>query len=297
MISIFLFTLISLYVVVAEEIIEEQKCPPDIKLLKNYSRNAFFNDLKQHFVSSTNYLELGPFVIPLLRGDDVKYFDVSDRAGIMQRANNIPVYALYNPLYVPHIHYISPTGNLNVIQNDTFAGIFSSHCIEHQVDLVDHLQQISRLLQEDAHFVLIVPDARYGADQARPLTVLRDVLAAHWARNADGTHPLTAWLENQCEVSNDDAKAHWRGEHGKRRIDNDPDCYVKAKKSYDDAEGKYLDLHRWKLTPCVFASIVTRLREIGLIDLHITYVSDTVVGGGEFYSILSKVPLIIYGRD
>jgi hypothetical protein len=43
---------------------------------------------------------------------------------------------------------------------EKFSLIFSSHNIEHQVDLVKNLNQVANLLEEGGKFFIIIPDKR-----------------------------------------------------------------------------------------------------------------------------------------
>ncbi len=45
----------------------------------------------------------------------------------------------------PKIEYLSPTGDLTIV-NRRFHAVLSSHCIEHQPDLIRHLQHVAALL-------------------------------------------------------------------------------------------------------------------------------------------------------
>ena len=89
-------------------------------------------------------LEIGPAVRPTLSGPDVQYFEIADRNELITRALS----AGYDPSRCPEkIDYVSSTGSLDIVESDRFETTFSSHCIEHQPDLISHLLQISRILK------------------------------------------------------------------------------------------------------------------------------------------------------
>jgi hypothetical protein len=265
--------------------------------------------------SDLSYLEIGPFVNPILKNPNnqnvVKYFDVVNREGILQRAKNTMAYKSFDPNIVPHIDYVDEYGSLDTI-NERFDVVISSHCIEHQVDFIKHLQQVSRLLnknnntkieieiendnkkkenqQRKGQYIMIVPDKRYSADYYRTLTTLKDVLVQHWDKELSiQGHPLISLLSDRCEVSNNRFDLHWNGIHGTRKIDTDIMCYSSAYEEYLQANGTYLDMHRWIFTPCVFKSIVNNLYAMGYIDMEIVYISETMRNKSlEFYVILEK---------
>lgn len=98
-------------------------------------------------------LEIGPFLNPMLLGDDVKYFDVLDLVGLQERAKLVG-YPEINPV---KIDYVSRTGDLSVIgKSETFSLVASSNVLSHQVDLVRHLQMVEQLLMEGGYYALTV---------------------------------------------------------------------------------------------------------------------------------------------
>ena len=95
------------------------------------------NDLAS-LVGRQSALEIGPFTNPILRGPKVKYFDVLDKQGLIKRADAIG-YAYSSPV---DIHYVSSNGDLSIV-DEKFDFCLSSHCIEHQPDLIHHLKQVA----------------------------------------------------------------------------------------------------------------------------------------------------------
>ena len=113
-------------------------------------------------------LEIGPFLKPFIRGDNVKYLDVMNLDDLKERAKKINFH--YNPNYIPsQIDYVISNEDYSVI-NEKFDAVFSSHLIEHQVDLIHHLQQVEGLLEENDSYFLCIPDKRYCFDHFKPCT-------------------------------------------------------------------------------------------------------------------------------
>ncbi len=89
-------------------------------------------------------LEIGPFFRPLLKGPHLRFFDVLSHADLVARAREIGE----EESNIPVIDFVSPTGDLSIV-NQSFSYVLSSHCIEHQPDMIEHLQQVERILQPD----------------------------------------------------------------------------------------------------------------------------------------------------
>ena len=58
---------------------------------------------------------------------------------------------------VPFINYVDSKGDLKNI-NEKFDVILSCHSIEHQLDFIQHLQDVSTLLNDNGYYVIILPD-------------------------------------------------------------------------------------------------------------------------------------------
>src|SRR4249919_1725326 len=147
------FVLVTLAATIARPLVSEHRDP---SLLAPIPR--------QRFVASVPLdkpvLEIGPFDRPWLSGSNVRYFDVLPQEQLRTRAatefGRIPKNC-------PHIHYVSPTGDLSIVDAE-FGAVFSSHCIEHQPDVIRHLREVERLLRPGGLYYLIVPDKRFCFD-------------------------------------------------------------------------------------------------------------------------------------
>ena len=115
---------------------------------------AHINQFVDEFVHPS--LEIGPFCNPMLVGnpEKIRYFDVLDYDALKKRAVNIGYPIKKKNLT---IHYIDPHGDLNRIPDaGPFSMVTSSHCIEHQLDLVRHFKAVSRLLVDGGYYVILV---------------------------------------------------------------------------------------------------------------------------------------------
>jgi SAM-dependent methyltransferase len=227
---------------------------------------------------SATVLEIGPFCNPLLRGQNVSYFDVMSQEALIARARLIGL----DPSNVPHIDYVSATDQLSAV-NRSFDVVISSHCLEHQPDLVRHLQEVGQLLLPGGAYFLLVPDKRYCFDHFIPVSNLAEVIVAH--HEGRKVHTLRSVIEHRALTTHNDSLRHWQGDHG-IAFENFDQRYLAARREFDDAKGKYIDVHAWYLTPDSAAGILSALRGAGLSRLGVHRIYPTRYGAGEFWMIL-----------
>lgn len=229
-------------------------------------------------------LEIGPFGAPQMRGPNARYadfFSTEELKGIAAQHNFLPENC-------PTIHYVLSKTPLSEIE-DRFASVFSSHCIEHQPDLVEHLQAVSRLLDEGGCFFVIAPDKRYCFDHFMPESTIVDVLAAHAEKRK--FHTLRSYVSACTLTTHNDAVRHWAGDHGQRACDSSgPSTFAAAIRRYEEAteRGEYLDCHAWQFTPDSFLDILRQLRALGLSPFN-AKAAATLRNRTEFCTILQKV--------
>ena len=223
-------------------------------------------------------LEIGPFCRPLKRGPRVEYLDVLDAVQLRARAGQTGGNAAGVPDIIHHV------GDLDIVDR-TYDAVLSSHAIEHQPDLVRHLQQVERILKPGGGYFLIIPDKRYCFDHFMAESTIGDVLQAH--REQRRTHTLKSVIEHRAMTVHNDHRRHWQGDHG--IADRDRAARIRqAIDEYDAAAGGYVDVHAWYFTPPAFRSIVTTLRELGLIGLEVAGIYHTARDRNEFCAILKR---------
>jgi SAM-dependent methyltransferase len=223
-------------------------------------------------------LEIGPFHRPLKRGPNVEYLDVLDAGQLRARAVHIGA----DPAGVPEkIHHV---GDLNAVDR-TYDAVLSSHAIEHQPDLVRHLQQVERILNPGGGYFLIIPDKRFCFDHFIAESTIADILQAYHEQRH--VHALKSVIEHRALTVHNDHRRHWAGEHG--NPERNRTARVKAAlEEYRAAAGGYIDVHAWYFIPPSFRSIVTTLRELGLIGLDVAGIYHTPRDRNEFCAILKK---------
>jgi SAM-dependent methyltransferase len=236
------------------------------------------NEFTSLIPNSATALEIGPFCNPLLHGPNVSYFDVLSQEALVERARHIGL----DPSKVPYIDYISPTGELSCVQR-RFDVVLSSHCLEHQPDLIGHLQEVGQLLWPGGAYFLLVPDKRYCFDHFIPASNLAEVIVAHHEQRK--VHSLRSVIEHHALTTHNDSLRHWQGDHGEA-FENIGHRYREALREFDGAERKYIDVHAWYFTPDIASNILSTLRRIDLNPLSVQRVYSTRYGANEFWIIL-----------
>ena len=228
----------------------------------------------------TPSLEIGPFCSPVLVGPNVSYFDVLSQTELQARARSLGI----DEARVPRIDFVSPTGDLTAVDR-TFGSVVSSHCIEHQPDLVYHLQQVSRILVPGGRYYVLVPDKRYCFDVFMAESTVAEVIGAHQQRRR--VHPLKSVIEHRAMTTHNDVARHWAGDHG--TLPDDQDARIrKAMEEFREADGGYVDVHAWYLTPQNAPAILRTLRELGMVDLAVERCYPTQHHANEFWMVLGK---------
>jgi SAM-dependent methyltransferase len=225
-------------------------------------------------------LEIGPFYNPVLRSRRTRYFDVLSREELIERAR---VIGIAEP-QVPNIDFISDIGDLSVVNQD-FDVVLSSHCLEHQPDLVRHLQQVQALLRPGGRYFLLIPDKRYCFDHFIPVSTIADVIDAH--HHGARTHSLRNVINHRAMTCHNEGARHWAGDHG-TYADNLAARVNAALAEYVAHDGKYIDVHAWFFTPDSTTELITALRELGLIEFSIERLYPTRRESIEFWMVLRR---------
>jgi SAM-dependent methyltransferase len=224
-------------------------------------------------------LEIGPFFSPIARGSNVKYFDVLSQEGLLARARNLG----HSDVDPPFINYVSPNGDLNIV-DCRFDFVVSSHCLEHQPDLIKHLREVSRILNSGGYYLALIPDKRYCFDHFIAESTIAGVIDAHHANRT--THSLRSIIEHVALTTHNDPVRHWANDHGKQF----EDLQARIKKAivvYENAGGGYIDVHAWYLTPRLSRHLFPLLRS-DYVDLECIRCYDTRKNQFEFWIVLQK---------
>jgi hypothetical protein len=251
--------------------------PKDNETNSSFDRNSFAR-LVPTFGSS---LEIGPFAAPLLSGDFVRFADVFDTAKLRSRAEEIGL----DTTKVPRIEFVVQPNDLSSI-NTKFESVLSSHCIEHQPDLLGHLIQVANLLEKEGRYFLLIPDHRYCFDHFQTPSTIADVLAAHQENRHH--HTFSTVIRHNAFTTHNNAIRHWAGDH----TDEQPALASRihsASQLFDEHRNEYLDCHAWYFTPESWSETINLLSQLGLIEFEIERLYETRENQLEFWTILRKL--------
>lgn len=256
-----------------------------------YDRRENLRPALQKAIDEKNLkaLEISPWFGPFLRGENVKYFGTSDYDGLKKQAIEMKLPIENIPR---EMHFISPTGDLNVI-NETFDIVFSSHVIEHTPDLIKHLNDVDKLLNSGGLYILAIPDKQYCFDYYKPETTIIDVMDAFFTKR---TNALL--IDRLFEVlsTNNNPVSHWLGLHGKDKTNTEIPKVTREQllfrfetyKKFSEA-GQYIDVHHWRLIPDTFRKIIIQLNEMKFVNLSLYRLCHTIWGRCEFIAMLEKI--------
>jgi len=239
---------------------------------------ALREDFAALIVPTMRALEIGPFAKPMLQGENVVYCDVLTQDDLRSRAVQVGL----DPARVPCISYVLGADGLDSIPED-FDAVLSSHSIEHQPDLVRHLQQVERrLLQRRGRYFLLVPDKRYCFDHHLAVSTIAEIVEAYYGNRT--VHTLRSVVEHRALTTHNDSVSHWQGNENRPPIDHN--LVARAIEEWNATQG-YIDVHGWYFTPDSFEQNIALLNRLGLIGMGIERMYPTRYGAGEFWAILA----------
>ncbi|KNZ33106.1 MAG: hypothetical protein AD742_07530 [Methylibium sp. NZG] len=166
-----------------------------------------------------------------------------------------------------------------------FDVIYGSHVLEHQVDLVGHLQSLQKLLKPGGRVIQMIPDLRTTFDALRYPTVTADALVAH----------LRPAPVHQGKQVFDGVSRELNRNHGYRMCSAAFDgvnfshglhTALEAMRAADRPGQPYADVHAWTFTPESFELLMIELRLLGLTRLVPTFVSPLY--GNQFCAVLER---------
>jgi hypothetical protein len=264
----------------SESYTKESFQPP--KSIRN--RNSFVKEASLRQIQKfpdLKFLELGPYMSPILTKPEADYFDVLDTQSLINRSKleGTPHYL------VAEVDFVGPEASETYIPNK-YSLVVSSHVIEHQIDLLRHLQQVSNLLVPGGLYIAMIPDLRYCFDHFQYPSTIVDVLVAH--NQEQSNHSLKSFLEDRLLTTHNVTIDHWRnvpGESKVERLDNNG-VYAYIEEYLNAIE--YLDVHGWKFTPTSFKSITLTLERLELINLELMHIAATFPGNNEFWVIFER---------
>jgi len=227
-------------------------------------------------------LEIGPLNRPLINGEFMRYFDILSTSELRSRAASEGL----DSNSVPEIHYWHPNGSLAEVP-DRFRNVVSSHCLEHQPDLIKHLNEVSNLLIDyESRYWVIIPDKRYCFDALIPESSIIEIVSANLEMRVTPT--LFKVIEHRALTTHNDSIRHWLGDHGENTVDLKLK-WERAVNEFESAQGNYIDVHCWQFTPESFMSTIQSLLALDLIEFELEEIFSTPANSLEFCAVLRKV--------
>lgn len=242
-----------------------------------------FYDKRRDFLlsmPSNKTLEIGPFTNLTLIGKNVKYFDVLDFPELVQRAKKHS----YPVTHYIKIDYVSSDGGLKVI-GEKFNSVFSYHCIEHQINLIKHLNDVADIFQNKGKYYLIIPDKRYCFDYFLPESSVADILGASLLPTGKCLHPANV-IKHRAFIAHNDPQSHWVGDHGDINLNFELKISSALKEIH--SRTNYIDVHAWQFPPISFRKVINTLNNLTLNKMKGECISNTPFNTNEFCAILSK---------
>jgi SAM-dependent methyltransferase len=145
----------------------------------------------------------------LISGAGFEYADVAARDKLQRRAVSKGI----DPNRIPEIDWVVEPNRLSMIPGH-FDSVLSSHAIEHQPDLVAHLNEVADLLVDGGRYFILIPDHRYCFDHYLAPSTIAEVLQAREERRS--SHILRSLIEHRVLTTHNKPVLHWAGEHGSR---------------------------------------------------------------------------------
>lgn len=257
----------------------------------HYRRYGYWEGREAHRLSTraafvagqpkVSSLEIGPFFSPALNGSHVKYADVLSTKQLEERAEQ----SGFDKLNVPEIHFVLENGKFNGV-NERFDLVFSSHCIEHQPNLIGHLLDVASSLNAGGRYAMIIPDARFCFDADLPLSCVSEVLQAHKEDRVN--HSMASFIEHFALTTHNVPQPHWltgKSTGSRNWKITEVDRVELALESWN-AQSGYVDVHAWQFQPISFADIVTTLIKLDLIPFREIECYGTPFGRQEFMATL-----------
>ncbi len=234
-------------------------------------------------------LEIGPFdnpsILPPEQGEGtVKYFDIFDSAELQQLATKTGRKYRNTP---KKIDYVSPNGDLTIV-DETFDIVFSSHSIEHQMNLIKHFQLVENILNDGGLYVMVVPDKRFCFDHFRQPTSITEVLA-YYCHDVQ-FRPFFSFIDCKMMETHNSPIMHWFGMHGDAEANITPQKFEECYRQYKEARaaGRYIDCHSLCFTPYSFEHLIKLIKKLRLTNFNIHRICHTVWGRVEFTVVLKK---------
>lgn len=263
------------------------------RLWAQLQRGVNFNEgIRGAMSPQARILEIGPGAAPVFRRRDFPNLKVSDCCDTGElRAQLQAVYKLDElpPDLFDDIDYVCADSRLaaRVPAGQTFDLIFSSHNIEHQPDLLEHLRSLQALLGADGVAALVIPHKQRTFDVFRRPTTTSDLLMTHFGPPGCKAAQLAFDADSHSAIAPPGSQHLFSAQ--------DPMALGDLRQAFEHFQarlrGEATDLaylHHHVFTPASLQIILTELYLLGLCDLLACLCSGAV--SNSFMIVLQAVP-------
>jgi SAM-dependent methyltransferase len=167
------------------EIMIEKLKPWYIKFLnkKVYFKSKFFAEKDPENLSKLfcvgDILEIGALSKPAKfhRSSKVKYADVHGEEDLRNILNAIPIPMLYvKPLVKLDFVLSGPKYDLEMVSDESFDGVYSSHVLEHVPNFLHSLKEQIRVTRVRGSIYAVIPNKQFTYDRERSTTPVQKII-------------------------------------------------------------------------------------------------------------------------
>lgn len=167
-----------------------------------------------------------------------------------------------------------------------FDYIYSSHAIEHQVDLVGHLRSLEHLLAPQGRIILVIPDLRACFDRFRFPTVTSDALAVY-LRNQKIHQGKQVFEALAQSISLNPGRTIRQRELIRTTFSHPLQTAYDAMCRAERDDAAFSDFHAWTFTPSSFRLMILELFLLHLLRLKPLLITASY--GNQFCVVLEMI--------
>jgi hypothetical protein len=161
--------------------------------------------------------------------------------------------------------------------------VYSSHVVEHQVDLIGHFISLEKILRSDGRAIIIIPDHRCCFDALRFPTTIGDALEVRFGFSS--VHRRKQILDYISRTININPNRRlYRADLAAARFNRPIREGFEVVLKNENPDARYEDAHAWVFTPVSFRLLMLELYLLGFTRLRPVSVSRTY--GNQFCGVL-----------
>jgi hypothetical protein len=243
----------------------------------------------EHLDIEKNGLEIGPSYSPLASKKSKYKVHIIDHLSTQDLIEKYRSDPLVNENNIEEVDFVWQGESLaDTVQGNKYDWVIASHVIEHVLNPIGFLIDLSMILNVDGVISLAIPDYRFCFDSLRGASSIAEIISAHEERLTK--HRPASVFEHYFTSCEKNGVISWsEGVTGDVSLRYSFDV---AKKMFDEASqpgGEYIDIHAWKFSPHVFQLMFKLAKDLYQIDLEIVSVYQTLQN--EFHVSIKKTDI------